>query len=544
MINRSSLIIVIIFLTFSCARISTPTGGAEDKEPPVLQSSNPADGETNFSNKTIRLTFDEYVIAKSIETNLIITPSIDGSFKTKIKRNAIELTFDSTWQKNTTYSFNFGSTIQDLNEGNIPANLYLSFSTGATIDSLTLSGTITSLYSSAPIMDALVSLYTSDDTLNITSGPALYYTKTDSVGMYQFKNLPNTNFLVYAVLDRNNNLIADTDKELYGFLPDTVSLRNNQQNKSFTLQRLNTDPLTIKSGRHFGKYFDINFSKPILTYTIEGSSNVIIGQQLEDDRLRFYNQSLVIGDTTVIRINATDSVGLTMSETVKVYFNESSIEPDDFTIDITTNDTNIQNILTLTAAFSKPVKRINIQNIELLKDSTVILSLSDTSTLWNQDRTEAIWQVPLSTLIKTDEKINIKFERGAFISIESDSSQVINKPYQRLKAEDSGLIQGSINTNALVFLVQLLNNQNEVISQLENKKQFRFKNLNAGNYKVRLIIDKNQNGKLDVGNITTRTAPEVVIFFIDPISQSKTIGVKKNWEVDGINITYNVNNGN
>ena len=155
-----------------------------------------------------------------------------------MKRNKIELSFDSTWRENTTYSLNFGNTIADLNEGNQPSNLYLSFSTGPTIDSLSVSGTITNLYSAEPVENALVSLYTTQDTIDITTGKALYYTKTDSAGNYKFQNLPIGDFLVYGVVDKNNNLKADTDKELYGFLPDTVNLTSDQTDQSFVLQRL------------------------------------------------------------------------------------------------------------------------------------------------------------------------------------------------------------------------------------------------------------------------------------------------------------------
>ena len=46
-----------------------------------------------------------------------------------------------TLKDNTTYSFNFGNSILDNNEGNLFPNYKYVFSTGSYIDSLTLKGT-------------------------------------------------------------------------------------------------------------------------------------------------------------------------------------------------------------------------------------------------------------------------------------------------------------------------------------------------------------------------------------------------------------------
>ena len=159
-----------------------------------------------------------------------------------------------------------------------------------------------------------------------------------------------------------------------------------------------------------------------------------------------------------------------------------------------------------------------------------------------QDRTVADWVIPISTLINQNEKLIITYEPGAFISVENDSSKMVNKQYQRLKTEDSGIIKGTDLTSTQNYIVQLLNDQNQVLRELVNQPEYTFDRLSAGNYKVRLIIDKNNNGKLDVGNITNRIPAETVIFYTDPLNQARTIGVKKNWEVDGINISHTVNN--
>lgn len=543
--TRTHILLIIILSLSGCARVSSPTGGPEDKDAPILISSSPKDGQTQYNQKTITLVFNEAVTTKSIENNLIITPSILGNFKTKIKRNTVQLTFDSTWRKNTTYSFNFGNTIQDLNEGNVPSNLYLSFSTGKTIDSLTLSGKITNLYTSEPVNQALVSLYPSTDTLDITSGAALYLTKTDTAGNYKFQNLPSGNFLVYAVLDKNNNSKADTDKELYGFLKDTVELTQNIAQQSFSLQNLNILPLSIKNNRHFGKYYDITFNKPITSYTLESmGDSSFVHHQYSSDKIRLYNTKNIYGDTTNVVLHANDSINSNLKQTIKVYFNQSDLEGDKFTQDIFPSSPYITNNFDLKVLFNKPINTYYPEKIILKKDTLNKFSLPDSLTNWNDNRTEVSWSLNASKLIKPGEQLNAIFESGAFVSIESDTSASIRKTFQIAKSEDSGLIEGSIITDAPHFIIQLLNNQGNVIRELYNIKTYRFNNLDAGNYNVRMIIDINNNKKLDVGNILTRTTSEPIIFYTDPISKNKTISVKKNWEIGDINISYAVNNAN
>jgi len=51
-------------------------------------------------------------------------------------------TYKDTLQPNTTYSFNFGNAIRDVNEGNILKNFTYVFSTGKYIDSMRFSGTV------------------------------------------------------------------------------------------------------------------------------------------------------------------------------------------------------------------------------------------------------------------------------------------------------------------------------------------------------------------------------------------------------------------
>ena len=132
-----------LFLLFSvaagvagCASISSPQGGPRDVTPPKLVSSSPANGARNARTQEIRLVFSEPVQVKDLQKNLIIAPTIaeDNKYKVREERNAITLLFEKPLEENTTYSFNFGTSISDITESLPAAEATVSFSTGAVFD--------------------------------------------------------------------------------------------------------------------------------------------------------------------------------------------------------------------------------------------------------------------------------------------------------------------------------------------------------------------------------------------------------------------------
>ncbi len=126
----------------SCAQIGMPTGGARDTIPPKLLNSTPPNHSIHFKANKITLTFDEYVQLSNLQENLLVspTPKINPNIDFKLKQVTIKIR--DTLLPNTTYSFQLGNSIQDVNENNPFPNFTYVFSTGSYIDSLTFSGNV------------------------------------------------------------------------------------------------------------------------------------------------------------------------------------------------------------------------------------------------------------------------------------------------------------------------------------------------------------------------------------------------------------------
>ena len=80
---------------------------------------------------------------------------------------------------------------------------------------------------------------------------------------------------------------------------------------------------------------------------------------------------------------------------------------------------------------------------------------------------------------------------------------------------------------SLQKIVQLVGSDNKIkyekITDFEN--QLSFENIEPGKYYIRLIFDKNNNGKYDSGNFLNRTMPEKVTYLPD------LIDIRAGWDL-------------
>jgi hypothetical protein len=142
--TQTFLYFLFTLILVGCAKRGSISGGLKDTIPPILEMSIPKNFSTEFSSKSIKLTFDEFVKLKNINKQLIISPplSINPQILPSTASKSITINFLDSLRTNTTYSMNFGQSIEDNNEGNPYPQFKYVFSTGKFIDSLSIQGTI------------------------------------------------------------------------------------------------------------------------------------------------------------------------------------------------------------------------------------------------------------------------------------------------------------------------------------------------------------------------------------------------------------------
>ena len=183
-----------------CATIIPPEGGPKDTIPPMLLKAEPGDSTTNFQGRTIRFTFNEYIDVKNPE-NIIYTPEFAPGRKPRIEwiNREITLKLQDSLLPNTTYVFNFGNSIVDMNESNPIRDFTYAFSTGSYLDSLEISGRVVQAESGGIDSNMIVMLFRNqDDSAVIKSNPQ-YVTRLGSDGSFRFRYLPSDTFAIYAL---------------------------------------------------------------------------------------------------------------------------------------------------------------------------------------------------------------------------------------------------------------------------------------------------------------------------------------------------------
>src|SRR6188768_1096214 len=208
-----------------CANMIPPTGGDRDSLPPLLLKASPPDSSKNFNNKTITFTFDEYIDQpQEIFKNLLVSPtySLVPSIETKLRTLTIRI--KDTLEPNTTYYYNFGDAIKDVNEGNVLHNFSYIFTTGNTFDTLQFSGKVILAETGGIDSTLIVMLHRSGEDSAVTKENPRYITKLDGKGNFRFQYLPPGTFYLYALKDEGGSR-RYFGKSLFAFADSAVEIK-------------------------------------------------------------------------------------------------------------------------------------------------------------------------------------------------------------------------------------------------------------------------------------------------------------------------------
>ncbi len=218
-------LIILISLFESCANIIPPLGGPKDTLPPVPLNYQPKDSTLNFKGQRIVFTFNEYVTLDQIQENLLVspTPKINPTVESKLRTVSVRLR--DTLEPNTTYTLNFGKAIRDVNENNPLTNFTYTFSTGAYIDSVELSGNVILAETGKHDSTLIVLLHRNLDDSAVAKENPRYYTRVDSSGNYHFKNLAPGTYALYALKNEGIPQYLDTT-QLFAFHPQHLVLND------------------------------------------------------------------------------------------------------------------------------------------------------------------------------------------------------------------------------------------------------------------------------------------------------------------------------
>ena len=214
----SLLLTVIIGGVFtSCARMGNPDGGWYDETPPKVLGATPADKATEVKAQKVKISFDEFVKIDNPTENVIVSPPQLQAPEIKATGKSIEVKLLDSLKANTTYTIDFSDAISDNNEGNPLGNYTYSFSTGAEIDTMEVSGYVVAAENLEPVKGILVGLYANLADSAFEKQPMLRVSRTDSRGHFVIKGVKRGTYRVYALQDVDGNYQFNQKSEMIAF---------------------------------------------------------------------------------------------------------------------------------------------------------------------------------------------------------------------------------------------------------------------------------------------------------------------------------------
>lgn len=541
-LNR--LIVILLFiagwlLQVSCANQSPPTGGPKDETPPVLIGIYPEDGTLDFTDNKIELLFDEKVDGSGISKELIISPNIKAEYRIKTQRNTVILQFEEDLPDSTTFSIDFRESITDVTEKNPSEPIKVAFSTGPYIDTLSITGSINDIFTGKPLIDILIGIYDSSDTLTIEEDEPIYFTRSDSSGVFTLSNIRVGSYTIYSLSEKDNSLTYNKSDELVGFIDDVVSLKDSAITITpLSLIKYNEKEFEVVKNNTRRQYVELVYSKSIMDYTIvfsDTSLNTQILHSSKDNIITFYDLGKNTQDSIQINYTVTDSLNTTINDNLNIKFNEteSLAQTEEFTTQLLPNQASFikDSIYKVEMIFNKPIVEFYTDSILLIRSKKDTIPLNE-SFKFNHNKT----RVTLGEL-KAQDSLELIIKKGTFLSVENDSSKGFNKKFQIKDPEKHGIVRVGIESNETPFIVQLVDTDFNIEQTKANQDSVEFQYVTPGNKFIRLIVDKNNNGRWDKGSFKKRIKPENIITLQD------TIKVKENWEIGGYKLIIpNINN--
>ena len=216
------LLLMLAIVTYSCASMGRPDGGPYDELPPKFMGSTPALHAVNAKNKKIELRFDEFVKLEKPSEKVVVSPPQMEQPEIKVVGKNVVVELLDTLKDATTYTIDFSDAIVDNNEGNPMGNFSYSFSTGASIDTMEVSGTVLNAADLEPIKGILVGLHQNLNDSAFSRLPFDRVSRTDSRGRFSIRGIAPGKYRIYALMDGNQNYLFDSKTETVAFSDSLV----------------------------------------------------------------------------------------------------------------------------------------------------------------------------------------------------------------------------------------------------------------------------------------------------------------------------------
>lgn len=590
--------LLVFLLLVSCAKMGQPDGGWFDETPPKVIGASPADGAVNVNQKKINIYFDEFIKLDNPSEKVVVSPPQLEQPEIKGAGRRIQISLVDSLKANTTYTIDFSDAISDNNEGNPMGNYTYSFSTGAAIDTMEVSGHVLESENLEPVKGILVGLYADHADSAFRTKPMLRVSRTDSRGRFVIKGVAPGSYRIYALQDQDGDYkfsqksekiafshdiivpsckpdvrqdttwvdslhIKSIDQVDYiHFLPDNIVLR------SFTEPL--TDRFFLKAERQKANCFTLFFSygdsilPQIKGLNFDAGNAFLVEASEKKDTITYWlkdtalvNQDTLLmdityrmTDSTGVLVNKTDSAQEILSKepyakrmknmekelaawTKKQEKKKKKGEPYDSVMEVKPLDVQ----LSVSSQFDPDQNVIFSFPTPLAKVDTAAIHLyAKHDTLWYRAPMEFLplenRKYELRGEWRPDIEYSLEVDSAAFEDIYGLASKPIKQGFKVNSLDTYGTLLVNITSlHDMPLIVQLLDAQDKVVKETKTVNGVaEFYYLKPQKYYMRLIVDRNNNGKWDTGNYASDQQAEEVYYYPEAIECKAKWDLTESWD--------------
>lgn len=522
--NKFRTIFILLALTvIGCAKRGSISGGLKDTIAPVLKASFPKNLSVNFKGNEINLTFDEYVKLKNINKQLIVSPPMkyNPEVSPLTPSKIITIKIKDTLQENTTYSFNFGQSIEDNNEGNPYNQFKYVFSTGSYIDSLKVSGTIKDALNKKSDSFVSVMLYEVNnkftDSVVFKSVPRYITNTLDSLKTFKIENVKAGKYLLVAMKDANSNNKFNPKDDKIGFRKQLVTVPND----------------SIFELKLFKEILAFKTFKPVQT----SGNKLLLGYQGNPKNLKVVlKKGNEIIPTIVTKFPFKDSLqvwykpikadslnlAVANGNYNKSYTYKKTEQKKDTLSFAPKTNLGLSKLDQFSIRSSRPLVKFDESKMKVTDKDSINVKFTTSYDVYTQELKFNIEKEPL-------QRYKFHLLPGALTDYIDQKNDTLSYKVNTKNATDYGNLRVNLlNVKQFPVIVELTNSRGEVVASefTEKATSVDFMFLEPAKFTLRVIYDTNGNKEWDTGNFLERKQPEEVIYF------PKEIDVRGNWDVD------------
>lgn len=476
----------LIWVCSGCANIVPPSGGDKDTTAPVLTAMTPADSQLNTKVSRLTLHFNKFVEIHDLEKNLQMSPLLPSmpSILSYGKRVEIKIT-DSLLKPNTTYTIALGDAIVDNRENTPFPDFKYVFSTGSYFDSLQTLGRVFDAETGMPDTGAVVLLYPlSEGDSAVLKKKPVYISRADKSGYFRITSLPGQPFMMYALEDKSNNNFYDLDEDKIGFLDSNIMPALERDTAQYTLRV---------------------FKQPADSTGTDTSAGTTDTANTKGASMRGRRKPGAGNDKSLYKVNVD-----TANKEIRTQEINAPI-----TIDLHT-ELSVLDKSKMYLSYDDNGMEVEAVNAIRQDSNKIILQPEQ----WQQDKI-----------------YTLRLVKGWARDTAGNELLPDKYSFHSKRDDDYGLMRVHVPSQytGRQYLLFVYKETDTISIKPIADSTVTFRLLQPGAYNMRIIEDKNGNGRWDAGNILTRLQPEMVVPF------NTTTNVKAGWEhdVDFIPAAYN-----